>query len=98
MSSILIHDLALNELDEAMNYYEGIGPSLGVRLLNEFNDAVVFIEKEPELFQKRFKQFRQVKLKKFPYYVVYRIENDIVAVYRFFHVKRKPLKRIKNDL
>lgn len=93
--SLLIHDLALNELKDAMDYYENVTPSLSEKLLKEFNEAVLYIEQKPQLFQRKFRQFRQLKLQRFPYYVVYRIEEDIIAVYRFFHAKRNPKRKYR---
>lgn len=93
--SILIHDLAMIELREAVYYYESFDASLGVRLLNEFNELVVYLEQRPLTFQTKFKQYREVKLKKFPYHIVYRIEDGVIAVYRFFHTKRDPNKKYK---
>jgi hypothetical protein len=93
--SILIHDLALSELKEAVLYYEDLVPLLGEKLLNEFNEVVRFMEVSPLMFQQKFDQYRQIKLKKFPYFVVYKTEGDVIAVYRFFHAKRRPIKKNK---
>ena len=93
--SVLIHELALIELKEAVYYYESLDTSLGVKLLNEFNELVILLEQRPLIYQAKFKQYRQVQLKKFPYYVVYRIEDGIIAIYRFFHTKRDPNKKYK---
>lgn len=48
---ILIHDTAVKELEETIEYYEKILPALSIRLLNDFNESLLFVQSRPRSFQ-----------------------------------------------
>lgn len=84
---------ALQELDEAYEWYEEQLAGLGSRLLKEVNKYLTTISKSPKLFQIRFPdEIRAVPLKVFPYLIVYWVDetNAKVAVLSIFHAKRHP--------
>ena len=86
---------ALQELDQAYEWYEEQLTGLGARLLKEVNKYLTTINKSPKLFQVHFPdEIRAVPLKVFPYLIVYWIDetNAKIVVLSIFHAKQHPSK------
>jgi hypothetical protein len=77
-------------------YYDLRVEGLGMRFYSVFQDTIKLISHSPFLFFKTQKNYRQVKIKDFPYYIVYEIENKKIIVSRLFHVKRDPKNKFKD--
>ncbi len=90
---LVILDEVFAELNEAALYYEERQDSLGLALLEEFESALIRISKNPESFQKKYKNFRQSLLNRFPYLVLFEIDESSVVIYRFINARRHPQKR-----
>lgn len=94
---LIILKAAAEDTSDAYNYYEQIQAGLGDRFLAEllvrFND----ISKHPQYYGFIDDQhiIRDIKLKSFPYLVVYEVEDDKVIVYSVHCGYRHPDKRIK---
>jgi plasmid stabilization system protein ParE len=59
------------------------------------------ITEDPKRFRNTYKDFREAKVKKFPYSIVYFIdaEEQRVVITSIFHQKRNPRKKFRdNDL
>ena len=82
--------LAKFELLEALEYYQNISESLKIRIYEEFTQAITKIERNPYLFQLIYKDKRHCILKKFPYSIFFRINNETIQIISFFHQKRNP--------
>ncbi len=79
----------IEDLSAIASHYKKINVSLKTRL----EDSVVATEtdllRNPFAFSKvRFKDFRRILLKKFPYKMIYRIENDKIHVFAVMHQSR----------
>ena len=79
----------IEDLKVISDYYAQIN----VLLKNRFKDTVLNSERElllnPFAFSKvNFQDFRRIKLKKFPYKVIYRIENNTIYVFCVLHTAR----------
>ena len=85
----------------AYSYYEEKEAGLGERFLNALNETYQFIAKHPSHYgyiaEDPSKIFRDVRVKNFPYLVVYEIINDKVIVYAVFHARRDPDKKIEES-
>lgn len=80
---------AIEDLKVISKYYGQIS----VSLKNRFKDALLNSERElllnPSAFSKvNFRDFRRIRLKKFPYKVMYRIENNTIYVFCVLHTAR----------
>jgi len=67
--SLIILDEVYKELNESALYYEEQQFSLGEALLDEFESALIKIHVNPEGYEKKYKNFRQAMLNRFPYLV-----------------------------
>ncbi len=86
---------ALSDLAAAFLWYEQQRENLGMEFLEEWENTATYIVEHPENCQKKYKEFRQAILKRFPYLVTYEIEGDSVVVYSVKNAKQHPLKHYK---
>lgn len=81
------------ELDilEALEWYEKEQQDRLVQdFLDKLDDELERISKNPEHFQKRYRDIKIVFMKRFPYGIHYTLENEIIYVHAIMHMKRKP--------
>ena len=95
---LIVEDTADFEISKAYAHYEDLQTNLGERFLNRWQELSKLIEKNPLLYQIKYKQFRQVLLKPFPYHIIYEIEGNLVVVYRVVYAGKHPRKRYKKKI
>lgn len=80
------------EVDEAVDWYEEQSAGLGEDFFAKFKDALAQIEARPEGFSfwLASSSVRRVKLRRFPYDVLYEIRSGRVRVLCLRHEKRHP--------
>ncbi len=93
---LIIREEAHLDAKEAYNYYEEKSPGLGERFLQELIQRYKDIIEHPEYygFIDEQKVIRDVKLRHFPYLVVYEISDDKVIVYSVFNGSKSPNKKV----
>ncbi len=77
------------EMDEAIAFYEKCGPGLGQEFLREVANTVALIEEFPEAWPLVSGQDRACRVKRFPYRLVYFIDEDGIVVLAVAHFKRR---------
>ncbi|SDE35542.1 ParE toxin of type II toxin-antitoxin system, parDE [Pricia antarctica] len=82
------------ELDvmEALEWYGEEKEELALDFIQRLDDELDRISKNPEHFQKGYRNIKIVFTRRFPYGIHYTLENDIVFVHAVMHMKRKPRK------
>jgi plasmid stabilization system protein ParE len=91
--NLRLSELAERELTQAVNYYDLISPKLGTHFLVEVEECFAKIESNPELYSRvslRDKT-RDLKLKSFPYNIIYEIDGSKIIIISIFNTHRKPL-------
>lgn len=83
------------ELNETALYYKNLQNDLGLKLADDWEDALSALTINPYGYEKRYKNFRCVSLTQFPYLIVFEVEENEIVVYRFIHAKRSLKKRHK---
>lgn len=80
------------ELDiaEALDWYEEQREGLGIELLEVIDAEMTRIERDPEHFQMRYRDFKIVFTKRFPYGIHYTIEKKKIFVHAVMKTSRKP--------
>ena len=78
------------ELEESKDYYNAERPGLGEEFLNEVEAAFYFIQKNPEIWPLSKDKTRRCSLDRFPFRVVYRIQNNTIEIISVAHFKRRP--------
>ncbi len=89
-NSVVLLYKARKYLWEAMDWYNRQSPGLGNELMVEFFDLLTKLRNNPHRFKFVLKPFRRVLLKRFPYMLIFRIDENrkrvVVAV--LWHEKR----------
>ena len=93
--SIIVLPRARHELIEAWEWYEDRQIGLGDRFKEEVSNILNQIQKHPEHFPERKKNYREAKANIFPYLIIYRLKkrNKIIAISSIFHTSRNPIKK-----
>ena len=94
-SSIRITEEAREDIDEAVEWYDEQKSGLGDLFLQRLNESFSAIQQNPASFKRVYRQLRQSALKKFPYVVLYKVENNIILIYCVFHTSKDPKKKLK---
>ena len=81
---------AVAEVNEALAYYKAIDPNLSKRMVREIDDALNLAQQFPEGWHPLGGGLRQLRLKSFPYVLVYTTDNDGIAIVAFANTHRRP--------
>jgi plasmid stabilization system protein ParE len=94
---LVILKTAADDAKEAYEYYEERQPGLGDRFLAEVLVRFNEISKHPHYYGFIDEQhvIRDIKLRSFPYLVLYEVEADKVIIYSVHCGYRHPDKRIR---
>jgi toxin ParE2 len=79
------------ELDEAFDFYESQNPGLGFYFIEEFEKASKRIELFPEAWHPFSYNTRRCLLNRFPYAIVYTVDDHEIVFVAIYHLHRKPL-------
>jgi plasmid stabilization system protein ParE len=72
--------------------YTRLHRSLGVDFIDELYRLVNHLPANPELAPRVFQAYRRLTLRRFPYYVIYRVdrEEDLIRIVAVYHQQRRP--------
>lgn len=87
---IVFTSYAKSEVEDAAYYYELKQTGLGNRLRKEIKKAALRVAKHPEAWVIERGEIRKYLLHKFPYKLLYSIEEDHILVIAVAHQHRKP--------
>ena len=82
--------LATEETIVAYDYYEDEQPGVGEKFLTELENCYQKILLNPYAFSFFENPYRQAKLVRFPYVVVYEIEENTIVVFSVFDTNQDP--------
>ncbi|CAN5736925.1 hypothetical protein BH11BAC7_BH11BAC7_32460 [soil metagenome] len=92
---ISLHPDLDEELFTAADWYDLQVHGLGNELVVEFETVVQKVVKNPYAFAINLRNFRHVKLNRFPYILIYEIDGFHLIFQMLIHTSRHPLKRIR---
>ncbi len=84
------HPEARGEFNEAAIYYSDKSPSLASAFLTEIENAIEKIVENPELYREIDEDIRRCLTRRFPYAVLYTIENNYILILAVMHCSREP--------
>ena len=87
--------LAEEEYASGYKFYEQRQQGLGDRFELEVEKVISQLNRNPYLFQRKYKHYREAVLRRFPYYIVYEIIGNSVIILSFFHGNRNPKTKLK---
>ena len=82
------------DITEACKWYESQQKGLAKKFLKELDEQATLIVKNPLHFPIKFSErFRFATLKKFPYFIVFKIyeEEKMIYIMSVFHTSRNPI-------
>ena len=87
---VLFTELAKSEIDDAACFYELEYNGLGIRFKEEIRHAVNLIREYPTALAIERGDVRKCLLHRFPYKILYSIEDDHILIIAIAHQHRKP--------
>jgi len=96
---IRLLQIAQLELDEAVEWYNQQSLGLGLEFLDELDDSIKLILIFPEIAEKILEDIRRLMINRFPYGIIYSIDEDYIVVIAIAHLRRKPnywIDRLQN--
>jgi plasmid stabilization system protein ParE len=91
MPEIVLHQSADEELKTAAAFYESQKVGLGECFLERISEAFELIRTHPLAGQVKFKNYRRLLVRQFPYSIIYRVEGEIFYVVAIAHWRRRPM-------
>ena len=88
--TVRLLDVAQQELDEAIAYYNGESPGLGDAFLLDTVAAIDRIRRFPEAWHPLGNEIRRCRLRRFPYGLIYSKDEDGILVLAVAHTHREP--------
>jgi toxin ParE1/3/4 len=86
--SLLVRGQAKRDLRQAAKWYEKRLIGLGREFVSEVETVIARIEENPLLYQPIHRDVRRAVVRRFPYGVFYRIDQDEVIVFAIVHLNR----------
>lgn len=77
----IVRNEASDEIIAIYKWYEKVKFNLGEEFLTELDVCFEYIQKFPEGFEDKYKSFRFVSVKRFPYIVIYELFNNAIVVF-----------------
>jgi hypothetical protein len=90
--AVILEERVEGDFWNAFLYYDNISVTLSQNFRSRFEFAVYKLSVSPYNYLKLTKRLRRIKLGKFPYMIVYKINNKTVTVLGFFHQASRPSK------
>jgi len=90
VKNIIFHEDARAELAETSHYYEDRVPGLGHAFIDDVERCIEEITENPKAFGRVSKKLRRKLVSRFPYSLIYAVEQDSIKVLAIAHQKRRP--------
>ena len=90
--SVDVHPDVYAELEYSRAWYERQAVNLGIKFLNEVDQAIETVRDSPEIwpFLDEDSDIRRYLVHQFPYGLIYRIKGRIIQVIAVMHLHRHP--------
>lgn len=87
-----VSSTAYKETDDAYSYYEEQSIGLGERFLKAVEEAYSKLSQTPQFYGyiRHDKNIRDLKIKTFPFVIIFQIVENTVLVLRVFNTNRDP--------
>jgi plasmid stabilization system protein ParE len=92
---LILTEEAVRDIEVSFQYYQEKQSGLGERFLAHIEEVIHLISQNPEICPTSFKTVRQATVNRFPFVVLYEIEEKHIVVYSVFHTSQHPIKKVK---
>ncbi|TCD29738.1 type II toxin-antitoxin system RelE/ParE family toxin [Pedobacter psychrodurus] len=95
MYTIQIKPIAIQMAKDAYDWYEEQKVGLGDLFLAELSRCYSKLEKNPLFYQKLKKNYRHLVLNKFPYVLIFEVNENEIIIFAVFHTAKNPKLKFK---
>lgn len=88
---IIVRPAAAADIEDAHQWYRDKRPELGAEFLVAVRQAGARIRDNPEAYPVVHREARRIRLRRFPYSLLYRVYPDVIVVVACIHGRRDPL-------
>ncbi len=88
--TIKFHSKARKEFFEVAEYYEEQVVGLGDGFIDEVEKVLEVIEQQPSSGTKITNTERRFLVSRFPYGIIYSVEEDLITIFAVMNLRRKP--------
>jgi len=92
---VLFKEQAVRDVEVSFLYYEEQQPGLGVQFIEQMDNTMASVSENPVLWPVRYRQVREAMVRRFPFVILYEVEENHIIVYSVFHTSQHPGKKIK---
>jgi toxin ParE1/3/4 len=86
----VFHPDALTEYAEAVQYYTEQRVEVAQAFINAIEDAIYRLKESPNLYTAIEEDVRRCMTRRFPYGILYTIEQDYILILAVMHCSREP--------
>ena len=97
VEEIIVHREAQLEVQAAFNYYEEKSKGLGFEFMRSLDAALQSVKRNPNSYQKIYKETHRILLRKFPYAIFYLVEETRIIVIAVLHQKRSEIDWVRRS-
>ena len=92
---IILSDEARHDELVSYRYYEEQRAGLGEEFLGDLENCYLALSKHPEYFTftDNRKTLRKMRLKRFPFLIIFEISGNVIFVYSVHHTSRFPFRK-----
>lgn len=89
------HELGQKDYEETLLWYLEQSEKAALGFVDAVDEAIYKICNYPVRYRNTYKHFYEIGLRKYPFVVIYSIEEDInsVVIWKIFHYRRNPKKK-----
>ena len=88
--TVIVRPEAEDDLKEAFSWYEDKRIGLGYDFMLQVDAGINYINRNPELHPIEYKGTRKHLIKRFPYKIIYLLEEEEIIILAVIHGKRSP--------
>lgn len=95
--SYILHRYAQKDYEQSLEWYVKRSSNAAEKFVIEIDTALELICSNPRRWKNKYKNFHELTLKKYPFTIIYTIENDkkLIVVSAIYHHKRNPKARYR---
>ena len=87
---VIVRPEAEDDLKATFSWYEDKRIGLGYDFLLQVDAGINFINRNPEIHPIEYKGTRKHLIKRFPYKIIYLVEEEKIIILAVLHGKRRP--------
>ena len=88
---VIVRPEAEDDLKEAFSWYEDNRTGLGHDFLMQVDAGINFVKRNPDVHPIEYKGTKKHLIKRFPYKIIYLVEEEKIVILAVIHGKRNPV-------